>query len=366
VISVFHLLDQAWPQRIGGVEHFIHHLFTGKYQKISEFDFSIVTHHPKLLESSYSFTDLLKKSKARSLSPGTLGSSLDLQGGQLKKGEAIFHIHQLLPYGLPNLTDLASRYPCVLTLHDYFLFCPRVHLFPYRSHQCSGPTLIKCAGCLSQKIMNPLYLPALWLRSTQVRKLLKQLKAIILPNSELSDLFEASVLEKIKIIPYAVPERPKTDGFSQKKGFVFLGTLAPHKGIFSLLKELESIGFNREIDLYGPRTHETLYLPKFASYRGVLTDYSQLESYEALILPSLWKETGPLVLLEALRAGIHVLARKGSVSSTYSDSFALQFFESAKDILDWKPSPEPVNPLKNLPGLNEVRNEYLRVYRHLL
>ena len=346
MIFVSQLLDQSWPQRIGGVERYVDHLFAGEFQEFKNFRFSTTTRHPSLFDTPYTLVDLLSKSRDRALGPRGLGRGLIQKNHGDRLDTAVYHIHQLLPYGLPNLIDLAGQFPTVITLHDYFLYCQKVHFFPHRSKQCDRPGVLKCSNCISKKMINPFYLPAFWLRSHLVRRLLSQVKAIVLPNSELKNLIEPALASKIHVIPYAIPELPPPSEAQSKKGFVYLGTLGSHKGIFSLLNELKTLGFTGKIDIFGPKVQDGIVLPEFASFRGALTNYSQLETYQALILPSLWKETGPLVVLEALRAGLPVLARKGSLSETYSNSPSISFYESPQEILEWTPPLDRLFSLK--------------------
>ena len=194
-----------------------------------------------------------------------------------------------------------------------------------------------------------------------VKKFLDGLQAIILPNEDLLSEIPKEFQFKTVVIPYAVPCSTQLKSF-KKKGFIYVGAMAAHKGIFQLLKDLDALGFEERIDLYGPEPLNGMPpLPKFARYKGVLRDRLVMQHYKALLLPSVWKETGPLVVLEALEEGIPVVARKGSMSSTFSNSPSIQFFSSARELLKLQIPDFIVKP-KELPNLKKVISMHHEVY----
>jgi|GEM_PF-1052914 len=360
MISALHLLEHQFDQRKGGVENFVRYL----KQKDPGFDGSQGTLFKSTLEESYSLLEVLKGRKGCEVSHEEFGKGLCLSDDQKPLSSFhLIHIHQILPYGLLPLIKLISKKPSVFTLHDYFPFCQRVHFFPYRGEICSdGPSNLRCSLCVGSYWRLPALYGFFKIRKLLVHKFLTALSAIIIPNEDLLSLLPSEFRSKTKVIPYAVP-KAKTVANEESETYIFVGTLAEHKGIHSLMRELEACGFQGKIDLYGPDPSGTLpsYLPHFASYKGLLKDRSIMGRYKALIMPSIWKETGPLVVLEALEEGLPVIARKGSISSTYSKSSAIHFFSHAKEIQGLKIR-RPVQRIEGLPDLEEVKAMHHKLY----
>ncbi|MCX5871527.1 MAG: glycosyltransferase [Deltaproteobacteria bacterium] len=62
----------------------------------------------------------------------------------------LVHIHHVLgyPFDLHSLVEKMGV-PFYLTVHDYFLICPRINLMPIGERYCGEPELSKCNHCLS-------------------------------------------------------------------------------------------------------------------------------------------------------------------------------------------------------------------------
>jgi glycosyltransferase involved in cell wall biosynthesis len=102
----------------------------------------------------------------------------------------------------------------------------------------------------------------------------------------------------------------------------FLGTLVPHKGAHVLLEAWDrlpaDIRARGELVLYGPDHHDPGYvkgLRAMAARTGALLEPAldrdgvvrELARTDVLVVPSQWYENRPLVILEALAAGVPVL-----------------------------------------------------------
>lgn len=128
--------------------------------------------------------------------------------------------------------------------------------------------------------------------------------------------------DRLRVLPLgavAAPARPRSPGIRRRFGFV--GTLAPHKGVHVLVEAFRAME-SREasLDLYGSVTVQPAYVEELRRmaggdarirFRGSFREGEQprvLASVDALVVPSVWWENSPLVALEALAAGVPVIA----------------------------------------------------------
>jgi glycosyltransferase involved in cell wall biosynthesis len=115
------------------------------------------------------------------------------------------------------------------------------------------------------------------------------------------------------------PARPRREG--PRKRFGYVGTLAPHKGAHILVEAFRSLGdAATSLELFGSLTVQPAYVESLRraasgdariAFRGAFAEGEQarvLDRFDALALPSLWWENSPLTALEALAAGLPVIA----------------------------------------------------------
>ena len=350
MISVSHLIEHQFEQRKGGVENFVR-LLT-QQRPDSQFRHQIISKTE--VGDRYSLGTTLNGARDCEISNPELGRALSSSDHTQSLNTNLVHIHQIMPYGLRPIIKLQSVKPSILTLHDYFPFCHKVHFYPNKGGLCKqGPSVTKCSTCIGSKWSFLPLMAFFGYRMQLVQQFFEKLEAIIIPNEDLFFEIPEPLRIKTSIIPYAVPLSSKVNSTS-KEGYIYVGAMAPHKGIFQLLEDLERLGFDGRFDLYGPKPSQGMpRLPFFANYNGLLEDRTIMQSYKALVLPSVWKETGPLVVLEALEEGVPVLARRGSISSTYSNSSFVQFFSSAEELMSLS-IPNSVERPNHLPDLEKV------------
>jgi glycosyltransferase involved in cell wall biosynthesis len=133
---------------------------------------------------------------------------------------------------------------------------------------------------------------------------------------------------KLRLFPYGVlrqPPRPRRAG--ARRRFGFMGTLAPHKGAHVLVGAFRAVADPAlTLDLHGSLTVQPSYVASLRHaaagddrirIHGPYAEGQQervLDELDALVVPSIWWENSPLVVIEALGAGIPVIAsRTGGV-----------------------------------------------------
>ncbi len=138
---------------------------------------------------------------------------------------------------------------------------------------------------------------------------------------------------QLRVVTYGVvgETRPRPAGARTRVGFV--GTVAPHKGVHVLIDAVRRLAeVPLSLDIFGSLTVHPAYADGLRSlaagdarirFRGPFAEGGQdeaLRGLDVLVVPSLWWENSPLVLLEALAAGVPVVAsRTGGVPELVDD-----------------------------------------------
>jgi glycosyltransferase involved in cell wall biosynthesis len=140
---------------------------------------------------------------------------------------------------------------------------------------------------------------------------------------------------KLRVLPLgavAGPIRPRVARTRRRLGYV--GTLAPHKGVHVLLEAVKELSRpdwtldvvgNPGVDPgYSTRLRELAGGDPRIRFRGAIAPHEQDRVWDALdllVVPSLWWENSPLAVLEAVAAGVPVVAsRTGGVSEVLPEA----------------------------------------------
>lgn len=240
-----------------------------------------------------------------------------------------------------HLVDLSPRFlaaarnhgaAVVMTLHDFWVPCPRITLRKPDGRLCAGPDggracARDCHDAPSRAGGDDRWL----LRALYQRRLLEVPDALLCPSEYVADWFRGWGVEpdRIRALPngISVPERlvdvpePRDDGTLR---VAVLGAVVPHKGQHVVLEALEAVETGPvTIFLHGP-VGDPAYLDELRE-RAARTERTRLRvcgPYEpdelthlladvhALVTPSVWPETFCLVIREALVRGVPVLATR--------------------------------------------------------
>lgn len=295
----------------------------------------------------------------------------------------VLHLQHLLNLSI-GLVRLARqrRVPLLWTLHDYWLTCPRDGLRRRADGVlCDTVVHATCAQCLTD---SPYLVPsvqrgvagalrraglgrslhlvhdlmprvteaamelarrarpvsaglegAMDLRRRRLIETVADIDLLLAPTAFVRErTLEAGVAaDKVRLMTCGAVEavQPRAPGPRKRVGFI--GTVAPHKGPHVLVAAVRRLaGVELSLDVFGSLSVQPAYvegLRRAAAgderirFRGAFAEGGQadaLRQIDVLAVPSLWWENSPLVVLEALAAGVPVVAsRTGGVPELMED-----------------------------------------------
>jgi glycosyltransferase involved in cell wall biosynthesis len=258
----------------------------------------------------------------------------------------VLHVQSLVYFGLALIRQAAARrIPIVMTLHEYFLACPRGGLLlDLDGNLCDPIPFEQCARCLAPyPIQRDAYpdepgggFDALgdlrfFARAAQVR--LAVLKAgvapvarYVAPSRFLADRMIREGLDAAKVIvsDYGFPAAAPIARAARRAGapvpLGYLGTIADYKGVHVLVDAFARLPkgaatlvvhgvldwFPDYVETLRARTRDvdglTLAGPLPAGEAARF-----LSTIDALVVPSLWFENSPLTIHEAFQSGVPVV-----------------------------------------------------------
>lgn len=249
----------------------------------------------------------------------------------------IIHFHHTV-YLSGEMIFLAKKrgIPIVLTVHDFWFLCHKLHLLNWRGDQCSGPQNgVRCALCLGSEnegikrwVKSLLYLIPLIYRTRYQIKALKSADIIVTPALFLKEILApycTGQLDRVIHIPYGIPYTQSSfvpAKPSDKIKFGYLGSIKRHKGVHLLIDAFNSLDqFKPTLHIHGDisadKPHYQELIQKYPNdrifFKGSYDNQRVgdiLKDIDVLVVPSIWRETGPMVILEAFASKKPVIAPK--------------------------------------------------------
>ena len=241
----------------------------------------------------------------------------------------VVHYHHFQHIGVESLALVRRIVPdarILLTLHDFHPICARdgLMLKTVGDALCNQASPDACHGCFPDTSPDRFAL-----RRTHLRNMLGYIDHFIAPSAFLRERFVAWGIPGASIsrIPNGVPElnvEPELSIDRPRNRFGYFGTVAPHKGVLLAIEAAARLGKQRDfsLDIFGDARHQS---PAFqAKFKESLkrarnhvrhfgaydrSDVPHLmRSVDWIVVPSLWWENAPLVILEAFRHGRPVIA----------------------------------------------------------
>jgi glycosyltransferase involved in cell wall biosynthesis len=206
--------------------------------------------------------------------------------------------------------------PNLLTLTDFWLICPNCRLQTERNERCWGPQ----GGRVCRRSCPSFHPADIAERLQRAGRLLRSARAIVAPTRFLAERIQAEHGSlPIQIIPYGMDSDPRPSGERSSPRplvFAFAGMLYEAKGIELLIAAFRRLAApDVRLVIYGGGRLETRLRKQAAGdarihFGGVYAPEElgvRLSQIDVLVVPSLWHENAPLVMLEALAHGVPVL-----------------------------------------------------------
>jgi glycosyltransferase involved in cell wall biosynthesis len=245
----------------------------------------------------------------------------------------VIHVHNTFSAASPSVYHAATalQVPVVQTLHNYRPVCPSATAFR-DGHPCTDcvgrriqwpGVLHACVrGSRAQSFVAAATIAFHRSRGTYARGIAEY---IALTDFQRNLMIEGGLpAARIRVIPNHLEPDP---GFRSepRAGVLFVGRLTIEKGVAVLLRASSAAPGLVSIAGNGPleRPVQQAVAAGHVTYRGLLGHSTLVETVRhaiALVVPSIWFEGFPLVVLEAFAAGTPVIAsRIGSLQEVVRD-----------------------------------------------
>lgn len=242
----------------------------------------------------------------------------------------IFHHLVRLSLDLP-LIGRRAGIPMLYYLHDFHLVCPSYSLMHNNQTICRGPRPLKCARCLfssrfrsAGRWLSPAVLagvPFLLLRNALVNQIQSRVDLFISPSRFLlTEMRRLGLnLADTRVIPcgtresYCLEARTGKTPVGQRVRFGFMGNIVPKKGVHVLARAFHG-ELGRDLLIRGFSSPQALaiFQKEFPDLEATLEIYHPekadfFSNVDVVIVPSVWYENQPLVIIEAFQAGKPVI-----------------------------------------------------------
>ncbi|AKD58702.1 glycosyltransferase [Spirosoma radiotolerans] len=237
----------------------------------------------------------------------------------------VVHIHNLFYTASPSIISAVKRLgvPVVMTLHNYRLVCSGVFLMregEVPCERCVSKT-VPLDGIRYKCFRNSRLQSAQLTLVTSLHKVIntwkKVDKYVVLTDFAKTKILQSSLnlsSDQITVKPNSISDLGYVTPSSRKNFILYIGRLSPEKGISTLLDSIRKLPpINIKIIGDGPLRDSVDELSRgfpMVEYLGqqpreVVVEY--LKQCKALVVPSVWYEGLPTVILEALSTGTPVL-----------------------------------------------------------
>ncbi len=273
----------------------------------------------------------------------------------------VVHIFHTAFLGVTTIEEAFLReIPTVVNLMDFWFLCPTAQLLKTRTlEQCDGPDAFPCLECLSvgdvdfDKLLaftrgegfvpirsefatlgNGLrfassspysQLASLAIRPAFMQQILLHADRIVSPSKTVRDRFVKAGYPqgRFDVVPYGVDPMPSyafDKGSSPTLRFGFIGSINRPKGLHVLVDSFLKVKGDCSLDIYGDPMPFPIYSndcfvaarqdPRVRIRGRMRPEHvaTALRDIDVLVVPSLWSENTPFVVLEGRAAGVPIVA----------------------------------------------------------
>lgn len=224
----------------------------------------------------------------------------------------VVHHHNISLLGV-DLLRKRDSYLNLYTAHDYWLICPRNDMMYKGGQICNTKSCLSCT-LASRRLLQR------WRRPDRLQSVVAEVDRIIAPSGALLSLIAKEFQNAMSLIYNFAPEPPtEISDIDFDDFFLYAGVLEEHKGVRLMVdafaeSEVDSklviVGRGKLMDYLIRKSRTSDLKERIVVLGRVSRDhlYGLYARTLALILPSIWLENCPLVVLEALSVGAPVLA----------------------------------------------------------
>lgn len=404
-MKILYLVHQFYPEHYTGTEKFLLNLAKSMQRFGHQVKVVTYQHHVK-----QPLEETVGRLKVRRyvfegvpvLALQHVAPPLDVDQGFSSQAVAEF-ARQLLTDERPDLLHVAHsmrvgefvrvaqelEVPYLMTLTDFFLLCPKCTLMTSNASLCAGPEQGNACRRLCPELSHEMIVN----RLSQTEDLLRQARHIVAPSKFLAGIFKSHWPDlEIELNGYGISfgkikRNTRTYAPGQPLTFFYGGSFIYHKGVHILIDAFRKLAGEATLKLYGSG-HLRETLEKLAGgdprieFCGVFAGdrlSEILNQVDVAIVPSIWYENTPIMMLEALAAEVPVIVSNlGGMTERIQHGFNGYAFrigdsESLKEVLQaLVKQPEQLNTLKRnirQQGIHTVEQEalqYERAYRQIL
>lgn len=243
----------------------------------------------------------------------------------------VVHLHNVYPLVGPQVVKQAhdAGVPVVMTVHNFRLTCMAGSHFR-DSLPCTQCT---AAGNPLAGVQHACYrnsrLQSLPMAASLSRRPLSHVDRFIAPSRFMADYVTSTGVaeSRVTIRPHWVADLPQPAVEQSREGAVYVGRLAPEKGVELLAQAWNRLTTSQTLTFFGGGPlHDPLRAKQSATMRVAgRTEATAIQAAMArarvVVVPSLFDEPFGLVAAEALRAGTPVLAStRGALPEVVGDA----------------------------------------------
>ena len=237
------------------------------------------------------------------------------------RGETVVHIHQwskaFSPAGIAAAG--ASGLPVLYTLHEYFSFCPNGAYFDFpKGEACArAPMSLSCVGARCDRASFA-HKGVRVVRQAAVSRALAALRDptfvhVSALGRDVAQPFLPARARHVVIENMMEAERQALAPVAANRHALFLGRFTQEKGVETLARAARAAGMPVRFIGEGPYAAQIMAADPQAEIVDWIAPeavFDEIARARCVVAPSLWRETGPLVVPEAMALGVPVVASR--------------------------------------------------------